>query len=322
MLSSGRRSGSNGLLGLLGRGRRLLLALERLALLGHVGSGLGLGLLRVDEDILVVNPQLVGQPDGQGGGLGTLDVDALDVAPLLRHPLLDEGRGNGVNIVGNLLRGPASVADADGGVGRGAEADEGRADSLFHLPGNLLGGAGVDVTLGLLGPLAALASDLGGLGLQDDGDGALLGGLVKGLAEEAGQAVDDAVVAEEEVVLGVQLALGVVLGELGLEVGDVDDAADALAQGLGEGGRGDNVLVGALRVGGDEADGQVLVRVERVRQRNLAGLQAGLVGNVALGGQRQPDGRLGGEAFLVVFIGEQVALVGGLGGFLGGLLDV
>lgn len=122
--------------------------------------------------------------------------------------------------------------------------------------------------------------------------------------------------------LGEELALGVVLGELGLELGDVDDAADALAQGLGKFGRGDNVLVRALGVGGDEADGQVLVGVERVRQRDLAGLQLGLVGNVALGRQRQPDGGLGGETALVVLIGEQIALRGRLGGFLGGLLDV
>jgi len=54
-----------------------------------------------------------------------------------------------------------------------------------------------------------------------------------------------------------------------------------------------------------------------VRQRDLAGLQAGLVGDVALGGEGEPDGRVLG---LVVL--EQVLLGGLVGALLGRLLDV
>jgi hypothetical protein len=55
-----------------------------------------------------------------------------------------------------------------------------------------------------------------------------------------------------------------------------------------------------------------------VRQRDLARLQAGLVGDVALGRERQPDCLF--RVAVVVF--EKVALGRGLGLFLGGLFDV
>jgi hypothetical protein len=122
-------------------------------------------------------------------------------------------------------------------------------------------------------------------------------------------------------VLGEELALGLVLGELGLELGEADDAGDALAQGLGELVRGDEVLVGALGVGRDETDGGRLVLVEGVRQADLAGLQARLVDDVALGRQRQPDGRLLG-GLLAALVVEEVALGRLLGLLLGCLLDV
>lgn len=162
------------------------------------------------------------------------------------------------------------------------------------------------------------------LGLQHNRHRTLGSRLVKRFAEQLRQAIDDAVVAEKDVVLGKELPLGLVLRKLGLELGDVDDAPDALAQARGELVRGYNVLVCALRVGGDEADGNVLACVERVRQRDLAWLEACLVGDVALGCQRQPDGRLVGETFVgVVFIiFEEVALGGCFRGFLGGFLDV
>lgn len=118
--------------------------------------------------------------------------------------------------------------------------------------------------------------------------------------------------------LGVELSLCLVLRELGLELAEVDDSGDALGQRGGEVLGGNNVLVGALRVGRQEADGGGLVGVERVRQDDLAGLEAGLVGDVALGGQVEPDGLLNG---LVVVV-EEVAFCG-LGGLvLGQLVDV
>jgi hypothetical protein len=105
-------------------------------------------------------------------------------------------------------------------------------------------------------------------------------------------------------VLGEELALGLVLAVLCLELGDVDDAGDLFAQLGGEVVRGDDVLVGALGVSRDEADGGLLGGVEAVREGDLAGLEASLVGDVSLGGQGEPDD-LVGVAFGVF---EEVAL--------------
>ena len=121
--------------------------------------------------------------------------------------------------------------------------------------------------------------------------------------------------------LGEELALGVVLAELGLELGEADDAGDALAQVGGESLVVEEVLVGALGVGRDEADGDGLVRVERVRQGDLAGLEAGLVRDVALGGQGEPDGRLV-DVGLALGVVEDVLLGGLVRLLLGGLFDV
>jgi hypothetical protein len=313
LLGGGRLGGGSGLVLFGGGGLDVLTLLANVGLLALGVLGLGVG-----NDVLLVDPELLGQPDGQGDRLGALDVDASDVAPLVGHPLAHEGGDDGVDVGGNLLGGPVGPANLDGSVcGRG-QADEGRGQGLFDLLGDLSGGGGVDgaLNLGALGLLAF--GGLGLAGLQDNRDGTLLGGLEEGLAEDLGQAVDDAVVAEEDVVLGKELALGLVLAKLGLDVGKVDDTGDALAQLSGELVRGDNVLVGALGVRGDEADGGRLVRVERVRQGDLAGLQAGLVGNVALGGQVEPDG-LGRGLGIVL---EQVALGRLAGLLLRGLLDV
>ena len=127
--------------------------------------------------------------------------------------------------------------------------------------------------------------------------------------------------------LGEELALGLVLAELGPQLGVVDDAGDAAAQGGREVTGRDDVLVGALGVRGDEADAQqggVVEAGQRVRQGDLAGLQAGLVGDVALGGEGQPDGGvLQGVLDVVVIVAEEAALGGGVVCFLlGGLLDV
>lgn len=329
VVALGQGLGRGGLLGLLGRRLGLLLllllslggGLDRLALLANVGllrDGLGL-LAAVGDDVLLLEPELVRQPDGQRGRLLALDVDALDVGPLLRHPLLDERLDDGLDVLGDLRGGEAGVAHADGRVGRGRQADERAADGLLDLSRDVLRRAGADGALGLLGGLLALAVDAGGLGGEHDWDGALGGALVEGLAEGLGQAVDDAVVGEEDVVLGVELALGLILLPLGLELADIDDAGDALAQRLGEVVGGDNVLVGALGVGGDEAYRGLLVRVERVREDDLAGLEAVGVGDVALRGEGQPDG---GAGEVVFGVGEEVLLAGllRLGGR--GLLDV
>jgi hypothetical protein len=101
-------------------------------------------------------------------------------------------------------------------------------------------------------------------------------------------------------------------------VAEVDDTGDALLQLSGELLRGDNILVSTLGVRGDQADGGRLVRVDGVRQGDLAGLQAGLVGDVTLGGEGQPDGL--GDRLLVIL--EQVALGRLVGLLLRSLLDV
>ena len=303
------------LLGLLGSRRPGLLGtVSDLALLANVG----LGGLVVSHDIALLNPELISQPDGQGSGLRALDVDTLDVAPLGRNPLLDETRSDSIDVVGNLLGGPVGVTNANGGVGRRRQANEGGTNGLLNLLGNLGSTAGIDIAVRLL---LVLGRSLLGTTRDDNGDGSLRGRLVESLAKDLGQTVDDSVVAEEHVMLGEELALRLILGELCLELGDINDSANLLAQLSGELLRGYNVLVGALGVGGDQTDGEGLVFVvESVRKLNLTGLQTSLVDNVALGGQSQPHGGIGGE-FVVVIVGEEV-LLGRLGFSLGGgLLD-
>ena len=245
----------------------------------------------VRHHVLVVDPKLVGKPDRQRGRLRALKMNSFDIVPLLWYPALHERRHNGVHVVGDLLRGPPGIAKLHGGACGGRQVHECRTNGLLDFLCDLSGRGGVHCTLGL-GLALPLAIHFSGFGVKHDGDGSLLRVLVKGLAEELGQTVDDAIVGEEDVVLGEELALGVELAELGLELAKVDDAGDALAQVGGEALVGYNVLVGALRVGDDEADLGRLVGVERVRERDLAGLQAGLVGDVALGAQGEPDGRL------------------------------
>lgn len=227
-----------GLLGLLGGGRGLLLGLriQGLSLLSDVGLlGQGLGLLGLlGHDVLVaIQPQLVGHVEGQGDRLGALEVHGADVLVLLRDVLFHQGGGDGVGVGGDLVGGPPGVADADGRVDRRRQVDEGGADGLLDLGGELGGRARVGAVV--LGLLDLLAVHLGLVPrLEIHGDGALGGVLVKRLAQDLGQAVDDARVAEEDVVLGVQFPLLLVLLELGLELADVDNSGDSLAPFLGK----------------------------------------------------------------------------------------
>lgn len=320
------------LLGLFGLGRRLLRLvgrLERLALLAHIGLLLlgldGLGQLRVRGDHVrrAVQPQLGVLPDGEGHRLRALDEQALDPVLLLGDVLVGHVVGRLDNVLGQRPRRHTGEADLDGRVGGGRQVDQRGADGLADLGGHLGSRAAADLLGGLLGPLDALAILAGLPRLEDDGDGALGGGFVKRLAEQLGEAVDDAVVAEENVVLGRELALGLVLLVLGGQVLQVDDAGDALAQVLGEVIRGDDVLVVTLGLGDDQADGGLGVVVQRVGEDDLGGLQLLGVVDVSLGGDGQPDGGLGdGEGFVVVGDIEDV-LFGGVGGVvLGRLLDV
>lgn len=177
--------------------------------------------------------------------------------------------------------------------------NERRANGLADLGHNLWCRSRVDILdgvalgLGTLGLGHPLAVHLLPLLHEHDGDGALGMALEEGLAQVLGKTVDDSVVGEEDVMVVEKLALGLVCLELGLEMADVDDARDAVTQVLGELLRGDNVLVVALGVGDDDADGRLVIGVQGVGKDDLGGLQTVCVGDVLLGGESKPDRGLG-----------------------------
>ena len=277
------------------------------------------------EHLCLFGPKLLGQPDGKGGGVGALDVNCADVAPLLRNKLLDQTVNNGLHVGLQLCGLLGGGADLDGSGGAGSQVDESRAEGLADLSTEL-GGVGLGLgdlgaTLRELDALVASLVDVLATALEGNGNGALGARLVEGLAEKSGQVCDDAVVREEDVVLAEQLALALEGRVLLLEFLNANDALDVLAEGGGEGRLGDHVLVLALRVGGDQANAQSglasgLGVDVRVRQDDLAGLQALLVDNVLLGGEDEPDGDILG--LVVVGVGEQALLL--FGGRLG--LDI
>jgi len=158
---------------------------------------------------------------------------------------------------------------------------------------------------------------------EHDGDGSLGGGLVEGLTQRLGKSVDYPVVTEENVVRGVELALGFVLPELGPELGVANDAGYARSQLGGEFFGSDNVLVGPLGVGGNEAYRLMGVGVQRVRKGDLGWLQPVGVDDVALGGEGHPDGGFGeGKAAIVLDLVEDIFLLACFRFLLGSLLDV
>lgn len=201
--------------------------------------------------------------------------------------------------------------------------NERRAKGLADLSHNLWCRSSIDILhgvalgLGTLGLGHPLAVNLLPLLHEHNRNGALGVALEEGLAQVLGKTVDNSVVGKEDVMVVEQLALGLVCLELGLEVGNVDDAGDAVAQVLGELFRSDNVLVVALRVGDDDADGRLVIGVQGVGEDDLGGLQTVGVGDVLLGGEGKPDRGLGNGRLL---IGEKVLGNGSRGG--GGLLDV
>lgn len=78
----------------------------------------------------------------------------------------------------------------------------------------------------------------------------------------------------------------------------------------------------ALGIRADDADAQLGVGVEGVREHNLAGLEAARVDNVSLGGQSQPDGLLVQRGLVVGAGSQQVLLVGLFCLLLGSLLHM
>ena len=103
--------------------------------------------------------------------------------------------------------------------------------------------------------------------------------------------------------LSKQLALRLVLVELGLDLCDTNDTGDASAELGGEGGRGDQVFVGALRIGSDEADGLCCSGVDGVWEADLSRLQALGVDDVLFGGQGEPDRGLAGLLVIGIIFG-------------------
>lgn len=310
----------------------ILVTINRLALLANIGLLL-LGLNRLghfralgDNVRLSIHPQLAVLVDGQRHRLRALDKDGADAILLLGHVLVGYLVGNLDNVLRNRLGVLASQAHLDGGVGGGRQVNERASKRLFNLSGHLSHGPAVDV-VGIALDLLAILLTCGLLG-KDDGYGPLGSRLVEALAEGLGKAVDDAVVGQKDVVLGGELALGLVLLKLGRQVLEVDDARYALAQGVGEGVVGDEVLVVALGIRDNKADGGLVAfaALDWVWQRNLGWLQLLGVMDVALGRNGQPDGRLGEREDLVVVIVVgyvENVLLGRVGGGLGGsLLDV
>ena len=140
--------------------------------------------------------------------------------------------------------------------------------------------------------------------MDGDGDGSLGGGFVEGFSEQFGQECDDAVVSEENVVLGEEFALGFVLLVFLLEFVNAHDFGDALGEFGGEGGRCNDIFVGALGVGDDETDGRGGRGVEGMGDGYFSGLELGLVADVFLCSEGKPDGR--GFGVVVVVFGEEI----------------
>ncbi|KAG9954579.1 ribosomal protein L1, partial [Aureobasidium melanogenum] len=256
------------------------------------------------EHIGFVCPELVGEPDGQGGGVEALYVQGADVSPALGDVLLGQDVHDGVDVCGNLFSGHAALADSDADVCAGCEVDESGTDSALDLVGQSLGGD-------LDALVASLIASVLGLALHGDGDGALGSGAVEDLSEESGQTGDDAVIGEEDVVLGEELAARLVGLVLCLELLGAEDTVDAGGELGGEAFAGYDVLVLALGVGGDQADAQRGRGggLQREGNDDLAGLHLALIGNVFLGGDVEPDGGRGLVAVLVlVGVLEQVGL--------------
>lgn len=224
----------------------LPLALGGLALCS-VGDG---GPVWCVEDLLLVYPQFVGEPDWQRFCGGTLDVKGADVAPALLNVLGNERGDNGGGVLGELLGCHGEQANLDRGVGRGAHAEVCRVQCALDLLGGALWGSN-DV-LWLLCVLLRALVDVR-TGSKADRNWALGLALVEGLAEEFGNDLDDAVVDQEDVVLGKECAL-LLVGLVSLpQLVDAKDALDLGAERGREGIGGDEILVGSLRVLGEHA---------------------------------------------------------------------
>ena len=114
--------------------------------------------------------------------------------------------------------------------------------------------------------------------------------------------------------LSEELALGLVLRVLRLNLLNTDNSANAGAQLGWERWVCDKVFVGALWVGGDEADSLGWGGVDWVWEGDLSWLQAAGIDNVLLGGESEPDWGLGGLVLVVADEGL-LGLLGG-GGFV------
>jgi hypothetical protein len=125
-------------------------------------------------------------------------------------------------------------------------------------------------------------------------------------------------------VLGEQLATALEALVAGLKFRETNDLLDAGGKALGEGWVGNDILDATLGVGSDHTDTERGRCVERVRDADLAGLQAVLVHHMLLSGENEPDCFILGRAVLVigVIVANESLLGGGLLLFLLSRLDV
>lgn len=297
----------------------LLLVLSRLGLLRLlildsllVASGLALlvvlatlngGSLGVFNNVGVLNPQLIGQPDGHRHGVSALDVESLDIPPTLGNKLLGHALNDSVDVLGQLLGSELGGADTNGGGGGGSKLHRGAAQSaLDFLSDNQRSGERCALIL-LSGLLLRVLLDTLSINLLDLGNANrnwALAGLVEDLSESRHQASDNAVVGQEDIVLRKQLAAALKALVTSLQLAETDDLVDAGGNFFGENGVGNDVLDTALGIGSDQTDAEGWGRVEGVRDADLSGLQAVLVDNVLLCGEDEPDSLVVDRCLLII----------------------
>ena len=235
-----------------------LLVTGRLALLAVLATLNG-GSLGVFNNVGVLNPQLIGQPDGHRHGVSTLDVKSLDIPPALGNKLLSHALNDGVDVLGQLLGSELGGTDTNGGGGGGSKLHRGAAQSaLDFLSDNQRSGERCALVL-LSGLLLRVLLDTLSVNLLDLGNANrnwALAGLVEDLSESRHQAGDNAIIGQEDIVLSEQLATALEALVTSLQLAETNDLVDAGGNFFGEDRVGNDILDAALGVGGDQTDAE------------------------------------------------------------------
>ena len=230
-------------------------------------------------------------------------MQGLDIPPTLGDELFSQPLDHSLDVLRQLLRGELGRPDSDGGSGGGGELHRGTVQSPFDLLGdNQRGRKGA--VLVLCNPCLRILLDLFTIHLFDlsdaDRDGPLAG-LVENLPKRLDQAHDNAIISQEDIMLGQQLSPALEALVPRLQFREADHPVDTGGEILRERRVGDDVLDRALRVRGDQTDGRR--GVESVGDADFAGLQAVLVHNVLFGGEHKPDGFVvKGRVLVVIFV--------------------